>query len=241
MLLEICASSYPSAINAETAGAHRIELCSELAVGGITPSYGLLKKVCANLNIPVCVLIRPRSGDFTYTAAEFEIMKENIQLCKELGCAGIVSGVLHKDFTIDIERTQELVELSKPMTFTFHRGFDWTPNPKEAIKKLAAIAIDRVLTSGQAAAAKKGIPLLKELQEIAGNDLIVMPGGGINPENASLFKESGFQEIHCSATSLQESIDEPKISMNSHKFLSDIHIATSDTKKIKQILASIQS
>ncbi len=107
MLLEICANSYESAMNASTAGAHRIELCSELAIGGITPSYGLLKKVMADVQLPVHVLIRPRSGDFTYSRSEFEIMKANVLLCKELGCAGIVSGVLLQDQNIDQERTKE--------------------------------------------------------------------------------------------------------------------------------------
>ena len=241
MLLEICANSYQSAINAEKAGAHRIELCSELAVGGITPTYGLLKKVMADLNIPVHVLIRPRSGDFTYSNDEFEIMKENIVLCKELGCAGIVSGILHQDQTIDAERTQELIELSKPMNFTFHRGFDWTPNPQEAIVELGLLGVDRVLTSGQAESAEKGILLLQELQEINENELIIMPGGGINPSNAYLFKESGFQEIHCSATSIRQSINTPKISMNSGNLFNETRIATSNKEKIKQILERINS
>lgn len=241
MLLEICANSYQSAVNAEKAGAHRIELCSELAVGGITPSYGLLKKVMADLKIPVHVLIRPRSGDFTYSHDEFEIMKENILLCKELGCAGIVSGILHQDQTIDAERTATLIELSKPMNFTFHRGFDWTPNPQEAIVELAVLGVDRVLTSGQAESAEKGILLLQELQEINENELIIMPGGGINPSNAYLFKESGFHEIHCSATSIHQSINIPKISMNSTKLFNETRIATSNKEKIKQILERIHS
>lgn len=241
MTLEICTNSYQSAINAETAGAQRVELCSELAVGGITPSYGLLKKVMNKLSIPVHVLIRPRSGDFTYSNAEFEIMKTNIELCKELGCAGIVSGILRDDFTIDLERTNELIQLSKPLSFTFHRAFDWTPNPKNAIKELISLKVNRVLTSGQESSAEKGIAVLKELQEITGNDLIVMPGGGINPENAELFKEQGFTEIHCSAIQSHQTIPTPKISMNSQKLVSDTHIAVSNPEKIRQILQRIQS
>lgn len=241
MLLEICANSYESAINAETAGAHRIELCSELAVGGITPSYGLLKKVMNDIKIPVQVLIRPRSGDFTYSRDEFEIMKENILLCKELGCAGIVSGILQQDQTIDAERTKTLMELAKPMTFTFHRGFDWVPNPLEAILELAVLGVDRVLTSGQAESAEKGILRLQELQELVENELIIMPGGGINPSNAYLFKESGFQEIHASATSIHQSINIPKISMNSTKLFNETRIATSNIGKIQQILERINS
>lgn len=241
MLLEICANSYESAINAETAGAHRIELCSELAVGGITPSYGLLKKVMNDIKIPVQVLIRPRSGDFTYSRDEFEIMKENILLCKELGCAGIVSGILRQDQTIDTERTKTLMELAKPMTFTFHRGFDWVPNPLEAILELAVLGVDCVLTSGQAESAEKGILRLQELQELVENELIIMPGGGINPSNAYLFKESGFQEIHASATSIHQSINIPKISMNSTKLFNETRIAISNIRKIQQILERINS
>lgn len=242
MLLEICANSYQSAVNAELAGAQRIELCSELAVGGITPSYGVLTKVLNDIQIPVHALIRPRSGDFTYSDAAFEIMKANIQLCKDLGCAGIVSGVLHTDFTIDQKRTKALIALAKPMSFTFHRAFDWVPNPKEAVHTLAELGVARVLTSGQAASAESGIALLQELHSIAQHtNLVIMPGGGINPENALLFKESGFQEIHCSATVLHQTISEPMLPMNSQKLLQDTQIAISNIQKIKQILSQIHS
>jgi copper homeostasis protein len=136
MILEICANSYQSAVNANIAGAHRIELCSEISVGGTTPSYGLLKKVMADIDIPVHVLIRPRSGNFTYSDIEFDIMKENIRICKDLGCAGIVSGVLHEDNSIDIKRTSELIELSKPMSFTFHRAFGCGIKTKRSITSI---------------------------------------------------------------------------------------------------------
>ena len=169
MILEVCANSYQSAINAEKAGAQRIELCSELSVGGITPSLGLLKKVMHNLSIPVQVLIRPRSGDFLYSNAEFDIMKENILQCKELGCAGIVSGVLCADNTIDIKRNRELIELSKPMSFTFHRAFDVVPKPKESLLQLINLGANRLLSSGQKEKAEDGIDLLSELQKMAQN------------------------------------------------------------------------
>ena len=167
MILEICANSYQSAVNANIAGAHRIELCSEISVGGTTPSYGLLKKVMADIDIPVHVLIRPRSGNFTYSDKEFDIMKENIRLCKDLNCAGIVSGVLHEDNTIDVKRTSELIELSKPMSFTFHRAFDVVSKPKESLLKLLNLGVDRLLTSGQQEKAEDGIDLLIELQKLA--------------------------------------------------------------------------
>ncbi len=229
MKLEICANSYQSAKNAQDAGAHRIELCQELSVGGITPTYGLLKQVIENLEIPVFVLIRPRSGNFVYSDAEFEIMKNDIQLCKELGCKGIVSGVLNLDKTIDIERTKELVELSKPLTFTFHRAFDEVANPKEALEQLIDLGVERVLTSGQASSAELGLHLLKELNEMAGERIILLAGGGISSENASKFKEARFKEIHASASSQLEE----------HNSLFSVPLTYSDPEKIKAILNAI--
>ncbi len=127
------------------------------------------------------------------------------------------------------------------MSFTFHRAFDWTPDPIEAILQLAVLGVNRVLTSGQETSAEKGILRLQELQEVVENELIVMPGGGINPSNAYVFKESGFQEIHCSATSIRQSINNPKISMNSGNLFNETRIATSNKEKIKQILERINS
>ena len=236
MNLEICCNSYQSAINAENAGAHRIELCTELAVGGITPSYGLIKQVVSALQIPVYVLIRPRSGNFNYSDDEFDIMIQDIQICQELGCQGIVSGILNADNTIDIERTQKLIVHSKPLSFTFHRAFDWVVNPFEALKRLKKLEVDRILTSGQNTSAEKGIERLKELKEKANNCLSIMPGGGINSENALLFKKAGFHEIHCSASTLNQVSEVPKVPMNCQKFFDERIIAYSDIDKIKTIL-----
>lgn len=229
MKLEICANSYQSAKNAQAAGAHRIELCQELSVGGLTPTYGLLKYVIENLEIPVFVLIRPRSGNFVYSDAEFEIMKNDIQLCKELGCKGIVSGVLNLDKTIDLERTKELVKLSKPLTFTFHRAFDEVANPKEALAQLIDLGIERILTSGQASSAELGLPLLKELNEMAGERIILLAGAGVSSENASKFKEAHLKEIHASASSQLEE----------HNSLFSVPLTYSDPQKIKAILNAL--
>ena len=241
MILEICAANYKSAINAQKAGAHRIELCSELAIGGITPSYGLLKKVVDSVSIPVFVLIRPRSGNFTYSDVEFEIMKENIILCKSLGVSGIVSGVLKDDYTIDLERTQELIELSNPLSFTFHRAFDWTPNPIEALEQLMKIGVNRILTSGQESKTEEGLELLQQLNSLANNRIIILPGSGINSDNALLFKESGFKEIHASASTILKNKEFNSVSMNSSIFLSDTNSYYSDTNKIKAILKTISN
>ena len=200
MILEICANSYQSAVNAQESGADRIELCSELSLGGITPSFGLIDKVMSALKIPVFVLIRPRSGNFNYTEDEFEIMKKDIEFCKKTGCHGIVSGVLNSDNSIDLERTKELIELSKPLSFTFHRAFDCVPNPTQALEQLIKLGTDRILTSGQENTAEKGLKLLRKLNEISRNRIIILPGSGINADNVNQFREAGFNEIHSSAS-----------------------------------------
>ena len=240
MVLEICASNYQSALNAQKAGAHRIELCQELAVGGVTPSYGLIKQVIAQLSIPVFVLIRPRSGNFTYTDQEFEIMLKDIQLCKKLNVAGIVSGVLLDDFTIDVTRTRELVALAAPLPFTFHRAFDWVKDPYTSLDQLITIGVKRVLTSGLEDSAQKGLPLLNKLKNHASNKITIIPGGGISYLNAGNFVTLGFDEIHASATKIVRKKTSSKVNMNSVKFLDDEVLYYSDKKLIQKLLKTIK-
>lgn len=229
MLLEICANSYQSALNAQLAGAHRIELCQELAVGGITPSYGLIEKVIRNVTIPVFVLIRPRSGNFVFSDAEFDIMKKDIQICKELGCQGIVSGILNTDFSIDIKRTKTLVELSRPLEFTFHRAFDEVENPEVALAQLIDLGVERILTSGQAKTAEQGIKLIERFHHKAKELVSIMAGAGVNATNASKFMEIGLTEIHSSAS----------VEVYQPESLFSLPQSVSDVDKIKQILRMI--
>jgi len=238
MLLEVCANSYVSAINAQTAGAHRIELCNELALGGITPSAGLIQKVVRDLQIPVFVLIRPRSGDFTYTPEEFETMLEDIAICKTLGVKGIVSGALHEDGTIDKNRTQELIRASEGMSFTFHRAFDWAPHMDKALNTLIDLKVDRILSSGQHTSAPKGISILTQLLAKARDRITILPGGGIHAQNVIDFKEAGFREIHASASEQISSINGP-IPMQNLDSLHQHKLTYSDTQKITEILMAI--
>ena len=233
MILEICANSYQSALNAQNAGANRIELCSELSVGGITPSHGLLQKIAEKITIPVHVLVRPRSGNFCYSKDEFEQIKKDIKICKDFGFQGIVCAVLHSDNTIDIERTKELVELSKPLSFTFHRAFDCVPNPKKEILNLIDLGVNRVLTSGQKEKAIDGIELLKQLKEITENKIIILPGSGINSENVTYFKKAGFQEIHTSASK--------KVKNQNNVFFDKTIQTISDVTIIQEILKNIRN
>ena len=198
MIIEVCAESYEYAVNAEKAGADRIELCKDLHLDGLTPTYETAKKTIDELSIPVFILIRPREGDFNYSNEEYELMKADIVKFKEMGCKGIVSGVLNKDKTIDIKRTKDLVELSRPLEFTFHRAFDVVSDPFKEIENLIELGIYRILTSGQEETANEGIELLETLHKIAGNRIKIMPGSGITIDNFKKF--NSFGEIHGSFT-----------------------------------------
>lgn len=235
MVVEICAASVQSAINAQKGGADRIELCAELSVGGLTPSYGMIQEVIRLIQIPVFVLIRPRSGNFVYSEAEFSEMKTDIEICKELGCSGIVSGVLNEDYSLDLKRTKELIELSKPLEFTFHRAFDRIENPEKALEELIEIGADRILTSGLELNAEQGIENLKRFKEIADNKIIIMPGSGINPDNAGLFRQHGFSEIHSSASSALTGNKNLLFNKNRLRIKDEENRFESDIEKIKKL------
>lgn len=239
MLVEICANSLESARNAERAGADRIELCSELGVGGITPSAGLIQLVKRELLIPIHVLIRPRGGHFMYSESEFEVMKADILACKELGVHGIVSGILMEDFSVDVERTKELVELAKPMHFTFHRAFDWVTEPLETIKELEAMGVQTILTSGGEASAESGIENLAKWQNCT--RMTIMAGGGVGPGNAPEFLEIGLDAIHCSGTSFGNRVPlQGKITMNSVKHLVEDKVAVSNLETLRLVVKAVK-
>ena len=149
MIIEVCAESYEYALKAEKAGANRIELCKDLHLDGLTPDYESANRTIDSLNIPVFILIRPREGDFIYSNEEFELMKRDIIKFKEMGCKGIVSGVLNDDNSIDVKRTKDLIEITRPLEFTFHRAFDIVSKPFKEIENLIRLGVDRILTSGQ--------------------------------------------------------------------------------------------
>jgi copper homeostasis protein len=240
MLVEVCANSLESALVAEHAGADRIELCSELAVGGLTPSYGLLKAVKEQVSIPVHVLIRPRSGDFTYSDSELDIMLTDIRLCKELGFEGIVSGVLNKNFTLDVERTRKLKSSAGHLKFTFHRAFDWVKDPLSTLNQLDDLQIDHVLSSGQQKSAPLGIDLLSELEQ-QNSRVQIMPGSGINSSNVDVFISRGFNAVHLSGTAMIQTLTKtPSISMNSSGFLSDDYSAITQLENIKAVVAKVK-
>ncbi len=194
MIIEVCAESYEYALKAEKGGADRIELCKDLHLDGLTPDYESAKKTIDSLNIPVFILIRPREGDFIYSNEEFELMKRDIIKFKEMGCKGIVSGVLNDDNSVDVKRTKDLIELSRPLEFTFHRAFDIVSDPLKEIEILIRLGVDRILTSGQKNKATEGLYLLEKLNNISKKRIVIMPGSGIS--NTNFKKFNSFNEIH---------------------------------------------
>jgi len=240
MIVEVCANSLESALVAERAGADRIELCSELAVGGLTPSYGLLKAVKEQVSIPVHVLIRPRSGDFTYSIDEMNIILADIELCVDLGFDGIVSGVLLNDFSLNVGQTRILRTAAGNLKFTFHRAFDWIKNPLDALLELENMKVDTILSSGQQKSASAGIDFLFQLKELS-KTLQIMPGSGVNAGNIEMFKGNGFKAVHLSGTAMIQTLSsKPLISLNSENFLSDDHIAATQLEKIKAVVDKVK-
>jgi copper homeostasis protein len=240
MIVEVCANSLQSALNAQRAGAHRIELCAELGVGGITPSYGLLQKVRDAVSLPIHVLIRPRSGDFTYSGPEYEVMCRDIVNCARMGFDGVVTGVLQEDLRPDLRRTEGLMAIRGNMHFTFHRAFDWAPDPMNAFIMLENMGVDAILSSGQAASAEAGMPLLLKLLK-TNSHCTIMPGAGINAANAMLFREKGFRAIHLSGVALESRINaSPPLSMISPAYITDGHVPVSQEAVIRAVVESVK-
>ena len=182
-IIEICLESVESVIAAEKGGADRVELCSDLFEGGLTPTIGTVKTELRKSNIKINAMIRPRGGDFCYSDEEFEVMKEDIKAFKETGINGIVFGILIPEGDVDVKRSKEIIELARPLAVTFHRAFDMTRDPYKSLEELIELGFDRVLTSGQEATVPEGADLLEELVQIAGDRIIVMPGCGITERN----------------------------------------------------------
>ena len=210
ILLECCVGSVESAVNAELGGAGRVELCSALELGGVTPSSAAIRLARERIDIPLFVLIRPRGGDFHYSPIEVEVMKTDIAAARDLGADGIVLGISRKDGNVDVERTAELIEASGGASITFHRAFDSTPDPLAALETLRELGVNRVLTTGGADRAEESLTGLEKLAEAAAGRIGILPGGGINHENCRrIIEQTGAREIHvgsavCSAGPRQE-------------------------------------
>lgn len=237
ILLEVCANSLDSAINAAQAGAQRIELCSALELGGLTPSAATLRLTRQQTALDIFVLIRPRAGDFCYSDQEWAVIREDILQSKSLGADGIVGGALLADGTIDLERTQEMIALSNPLPFTFHRAFDRVVDPILALQQLIELGAKRILTSGQAANAMGGKKMLKKLVELAGEDITILGGAGIKSKNVkTLVMETGLREVHLSGKKKIERLGKVSaIQFNQNSGEEDSYFVT-DVEEIRKVM-----
>ncbi|MCC8537555.1 copper homeostasis protein CutC [Xanthomonas axonopodis pv. poinsettiicola] len=198
--LEVAADSVASAVAAQDGGAMRVELCGGLDGGGLTPSFGTLAVVRARLRIPLYVLIRPRVGDFVFSADEVEAMRRDVQQCVALGCDGVVLGALDRHGQVDMETMRVLIEAAGPLGVTFHRAIDVSAEPARALEDAIALGCERVLTSGARASAPEGIDTIAALVRQAGGRIGVMPGAGLSEHNIRTVRQhTGAHEFHASA------------------------------------------
>jgi len=206
VILEICVDSPQSAVAAARGGANRIELCGSLFDGGTTPSAGMIATVRNLIKIDLRVMIRPRGGDFCYSADEFAVMKRDISLAKQLRADGIALGILNHDGAVDVPRCRELLEHARPLSATFHRAFDMTRDLTQSLEDVIAAGFDRVLTSGGEQKVQDAIPVVKHLRERASDRIAVMIGSGIRSGNVrELISQTGVREIHSSARRIEPS------------------------------------
>eukprot|EP01091_Cochliopodium_minus_P011585 TRINITY_DN331_c1_g2_i1.p1 TRINITY_DN331_c1_g2~~TRINITY_DN331_c1_g2_i1.p1 ORF type:complete len:255 (-),score=64.44 TRINITY_DN331_c1_g2_i1:283-1047(-) len=248
IIWEVCIDSVESAIQAEIGGADRVELCSALMEGGLTPSYGLIKLTRSKIKIPIYAMIRPRGGDFLYNKDEFEIMKEDIKKCKELGVNGVVFGILNEEGKIDVERMKILKEISNPLKITFHRAFDMVKNPIESLEVLEKLEIERILTSGCENTVLEGIDLICELIQFTidrNMKIKIMPGGGINERNikkiASITKAKEFHTSGRKTIRSEMKYQNDRVSFYGTSKISEFNINVVDGNRIKNFIHLTQN
>lgn len=242
--LEVCVDSVGAARAAAEGGADRVELCAAISEGGLTPSAGTIELARAALGIGLVVLVRPRAGDFLYSSAEFEVMRRDVELCAAAGVDGVALGVLRRDGSVDRERTAELVERAGPLQVTFHRAFDMTRDPEEALEALCELGVERVLTSGAARTALEGAGLIARLVERAGTRLAVMAGGGVRAANAAeLLRRTGARELHFTARGARESEMEfrnPRCAMGGGAAPGEYELRPTEAGLVRELRAAVR-
>ena len=243
-ILEVCANSLASALAAQTGGAYRVELCDNLYEGGTTPSPGCIKLTREKLNIKLNVLIRPRGSDFLYTDDEMEIIRRDIQYCKQNGVDGVVIGFLTPNGDIDIERTSEIIKAAHPMSVTFHRAYDMCKDPCKALDELINLKVDRILTSGQRNSAPQGVERISELVEIAGDRVIIMPGAGLKPENIRNFHlQIRAKEYHATLHSEVDSsmkFRKAGVYMGGSPMIPEYTVNQTDPEKVRRFIQALR-
>ena len=224
IVFELCAESLDACLLAKTSGAARIELCSDLNVDGLTPSHALIRQAVEQSGIPVYVLLRPRAGDFVYTDQEFGLIREDLLHAKDLGAAGFALGVLHRNGTVDVERTRALVELAAPLEVTFHRAFDVTPSLPQALEDVLRTGCHRILTSGGAPTVFAGASSLAQLVKVARGRIEIAAGGGLRAEGAaSLVRTTGARHFHGSVRHTADSHQQQVSPHDVQRLIASLH------------------
>jgi copper homeostasis protein len=244
ILIEICVDSLESGLSAHRGGADRIELAAGLSEGGVTPGPGTIRHLREFLRIPIHVLVRPRPGDFLYSADEFEAMRRDVEFCRLWGADGVVFGILRENGSVDEERTGQLVSAAGPMAVTFHRAFDVCADPFKAMEALIGLGVKRILTSGQKATAELGAGLIAELVQHSKDRIAIMAGGGLNEENVlRIVQSTGIREIHASARAPVESRmvhRNTDVSMGGWSGSSEYAIQAADPSRIRAMRRALE-
>lgn len=242
-ILEVCVDNIESLKTAQQHGANRIELCGALALGGITPNCGLIKSAVDAATVPVYLMIRPRAGDFLFSADEVEIMLADITQVKRLGVNGIVIGALTAAAEPDLNICRRLIDAADGLGVTFHRAFDLCRNPQTALEQIIELGCERVLTSGQQPTALQGAALIRQLISQADQRISIMPGAGVNPQNAlALLQTTGAQELHLSAKGYRHSLMKPtqQAAMGANAE-DDQRIAITDAETLTAVVRAVRS
>ena len=243
ILLEVCCGSLDDAIQAELGGADRIELCSALFLGGLTPSTGTIIEAKRRLHIPFVAMVRPRAGGFCYSPAEMDVMLRDTENAINLGADGVVFGILKEDGTIDIERSRQIRERIGNRQAVFHRAFDVTPDPFRALDELIDLGITRVLTSGQQNAAPDGAELIRQLIEHASGRIEVLPGGGLRVHTLDDFvAKTGCAQVHLAAPGVQydnSTLARPSVTFGGALYPSEVRYEVTDRRIIEDVVKQL--
>jgi copper homeostasis protein len=245
VLLEICCGSIDDAIEAEKGGADRVELCSALFLGGLTPSLGTIQEAKRRLKIPIVVMVRPRGGGFAYSEAEMASMERDAEGAVENGADGVVFGILKSDGAIDVARCRRIHQLIGKRQAVFHRAFDVTPDPFEALEQLVDLGITRILTSGQKDSVPEGVELIKKLIERAGDRIEILPGGGIQAWNVKeMIERTGCRQVHLTASRMVSDTStraRPAITFGGALYPPEDRCQVTDEKLVRRLSTMLRS
>ena len=237
--IEVCAFSLESCLAAEKGGANRLELCGSMYEGGTTPSAGLMHMAKQQVSLEIHAMIRPRGGDFCYSDDEISVMQADVTVAKELGCDGVVLGILQPNGQVNIEQTKAFVALAKPMRVTFHRAIDMTPDYLKALEDIIETGCERILTSGQKNTAIEGIEAIRDLVQQANGRIEIMAGSGVNTHNAQTLVHTGVNALHLTGKSVRDSemiYRKEGISMGGLSEVPEHEIVYSDFVKIRAVV-----